>query len=103
MFAGTKSHREGLVHESDFREVVMKLGWVLSDEQFSELASSMKLIVDNQVDYLCFLETLRSVELRYNSLTPYDKTLARGTTLTFDEDCKPESDSDKAEDQQVKA
>ena len=59
----------GFVNENDFKQVVMKLGWLLTNENMDELKNRMDCFKDGNVDYMNFLEILRMVELRYNTLT----------------------------------
>lgn len=81
-----KDDRVGFVSEEDFVEVVMRLGWSLTADNVKELKSRMSCFNDGMVDYMDFLETLRLVELRYNTLTPLKDDYARGGQLAFDED-----------------
>ncbi|QDZ24603.1 hypothetical protein HOP50_14g71420 [Chloropicon primus] len=93
-----KDDRVGFVSEGDFREVVMRLGWTLTDDNVSELKRRMDCFKDNMVDYMDFLETLRLVELRYNTLTPMKDSYARGSQMVFEEDEDEKDDTPKAKE-----
>ena len=98
LFASCRSHKDkddhvGCVSESDFVQVVMRLGWSLSDENLRELKNRMTCFRDGMVDYMKFLDILRMVELRYNTLTPLKDEYTRGSQMVFDEDEEDKDDT----------
>lgn len=101
LFAACPSHKGksdemGFVNENDFKQVVMKLGWSLTNENMKELKNRMDCFKDGNVDYMNFLEILRMVELRYNTLTPLKDS--RGSQMIFDEDEEDKEDTPKGKE-----
>ena len=93
IFASCKSHQDGYVNEEDFKTAVMRLGWALSDEDYAELCATIDIVKDGMVDYNDFLEILRMVELRYNTLTPINP---RGSQLIMEEEEETRKEDEEA-------